>query len=522
MATYLRPGVFVEETLTTSTDSTADTTDSVAAFVGTSSKGGPLGPTLISSWSQYQALFGDVRGSSDELAFSVYSYFNNGGNRCYIVRGVNTNAVAAAITLNDAASGGGDTAEPTLTVTATSPGLWASDPASSSRIFVTVQAGQTTGRFDLIIEVGSGTSLLAREQFIDLTLDPTDSRYAIAVVNSPTIGSKYVTLTKSGTWGDDTTAGTNGNPAVVSKAPLTGGSDGTGSPDLFAACQRLDNVDNIVTVNLPGISDTTVLTNVVTWAEAAGNRFVVVDVAKPAATDGASEMTTAYTSMVTALPKSSYVAVYGPWVYAVDPSSGVNGALRLMAPGGAVIGQYARTDVSRGVQKAPAGTDTALRVIQVAARFSNTQLDTLNQVNVNIIRSVPGSGFCIMGARTLNTRTPDKYINIRRSLMAVKRGLVNVTRFAVFESNDSLLWDTIAAVCEQYLLTQFQVGVLRGDLPVQAYYVKCDDEINDTTSVNAGVVKVEVGVALSSPAEFIVIRIGQFDGGTTVDESEAA
>lgn len=522
MATYLRPGVYVEETLV-ATETPSDTADSVATFVGTSSKGGPLGPTLITSWSQYQALFGNVQGALDELPYSVYSFFNNGGSQAYIVRAVNSDATAATLTLNDADvdTTGPDTAEPTLTVTATSPGTWASTATSTSRIFVTVQAGQTTGRFDLVIEVGSGTGLLAREQFIDLTLDPVDSRYAISMVNSPTVGSKYVALTKVGTWGDDVTVGTNGNPAPVSKVPLTGGSDGTGSPNLFTAVQRLETVDSILTVNLPGVADTTVLTNVINWAEAAANRFVVVDVAKPAASDGATEMATAYTTFAASLPKSSYAAVYGPWIYAADPSSSVSGALRLMAPGGAVAGQYARTDVTRGVQKAPAGTDTSLRAIQVAARFSNTQLDTLNQAHVNIIRSVPGAGFCIMGARTLNTRTPDRYINIRRSLMAVKRSLITLTRFAVFESNDEVLWETLAAVCDQYLMTQFQVGVLRGGVPGEAYYVKCDEEINNSASVNAGVVKIEVGVALSTPAEFIVIRIGQFDGGSTVEESEA-
>lgn len=519
MATYLRPGVFVEESLAAST-SVSDTADSVAAFVGTCSNGGPLGPTLITSWSQYQALFGSVRGSSDELAFSVYSYFNNGGSQAYIVRAVNDDATPASLTLNDAAAGGGDTAEPTLTITATSPGTWASAAASTGRIFVTIQAAQTTGRFDLTIEVGSGVGLLAREQFIDVTLNPDDSRYAVSLVNSPTIGSKYVTLTKVGTWGDDVTVDTTGNPAVVSKVPLTGGSDGTGSPDLVTAVQRLDNVDNILTVNLPGVADTTVLSNVINWAEAAANRFVVIDVAKPAASDGPTEMITTYTSFVAALPKSSYAAVYGPWIYAADPSSSVNGALRLMAPGGAVCGQYARSDVTRGVQKAPAGTDTGLRVIQVATRFSNTQLDTLNQAHVNVIRSVPGAGFCIMGARTLNTSTPDRYINIRRSLIAIKRGLVNLTRFAAFENNDSVLWELIAAVCDQYLMTQFQIGVLRGDIPAEAYYVRCDEEINDASSVNAGVVQVEIGVALSTPAEFIVIRIGQFEGGSTVEETE--
>jgi phage tail sheath protein FI len=158
-------------------------------------------------------------------------------------------------------------------------------------------------------------------------------------------------------------------------------------------------------------------------------------------------------------------------------------------------------------------------VIDVAARFDNGTLDTLNQKQVNVIRSLPGAGICIMGVRTLSTGMPDRYINIRRSLMFIERDLVNLTRFGIFETNDSDTWDSIAAVISQYLTTQFQIGMLQGDTPDQAFFVTCDSTNNDTASVNAGVVNVDVGVALNSPAEFIVIRIGQFDGGTTVTEA---
>lgn len=522
MATYLRPGVYVEETLQPLTDPALASGDSIAAFVGTSAKGGPIGPTLITSWSQYQALFGDIRGSQDDLAYGVFSYFNNGGSRAYVVRAVNNDATAAALTLNDPDSdaAGSDTAEPALTVTATAPGVWASAATSTSRIFVTVQTSGV-GRFDLVIEVGAGSTLLAREQFLDLTLNPADPRNAVAVVNSPTVGSKYVRLTMPGVWGDDTTVGTHGNPAPVSKAPLTGGTDGTGSPDLFAAAQRLDDLDAILNVNVPGCADSAILTNVINWAEASGDRFVVIDGPKPLSTDTPADIATALATLAGTLPKSSYAAIYGPWVYITDPAAGVPGALRLVAPGGSVLGQYVRIDVTRGVYKAPAGTETSLRALQVAARFTDTQLDSLNQVNVNVIRSVPGVGFCIMGARTLNSGTPDRYINVRRGLIALKRGVINITRFAVFEPNDTILWSTIEAVVSQYLTTQYQIGALRGDVPSQAFYVKCDAEINTPSTVNAGTVAVEVGVALASPAEFIVIRIGQFDGGTTVAETAA-
>jgi len=524
MSTYLRPGVFVEETLTALADPNADSSDSIAAFVGVSDKGGPLGPTLITSWSQYVSLFGPLTGTGSDLGFAVYSFFNNGGSQCYIARAANADATPAHLALNDSDSdgSGSDTAEPCLQVTATSPGSWASDPDSTNRIYVTVQNSATSGRFDLIIEVGTGAGLVAREQFVDLTLDPNDGRNAINIVNSATIGSKYVTLTQLGTWGPDgSNDSTVGNPASVTKVPLVAGSDGTGDPDLVAAAQTLDLVDNILLVNVPGLDDATQMTSIINWAENAQNRFVVVDIPRPdEGADATTVMTDAQT-FVQGLPSSSYAAVYGPWLYLQDPSSRVSGALRLTAPGGAVLGQYARNDVLNGVQKVPAGISTTVKAVNTQAKFLGTQLDTLNQSGINVIRSVPGSGVCIMGGRTLATGTPDRYINIRRTLIYLKRSLVSLSRFAIFEPNDESTWETIEAVLEQFLTNFWQSGGLRGSTADQAFYVTCDSTNNTAADIAAGVLNIDVGVALETPAEFIVIRIGQYDGGSTTTDDSA-
>ena len=510
MATYQRPGVFIEESLQPLADPAIGSGDYVAAFVGTSTRGGPVGPTLVSSWTQFQSLFGDIRTSPDDLHYGVWQYFANGGHLAYVVRGVNTNAVAAALTVNDTTP---VTPAPTLKITATAPGLWASDATSPTRIFVTIQPSTDGGRFDLIIEAGTGGGLLAREQFVDLTLDPADSRNAIAIVNSPTVGSKYVTLSTLAAW----TAITN-NPAIATKAPLVGGTEGTGTPDLVAAAQKLAAIDSVITLNMPGVSTGATLTDVINWAAPRTNIFVVVDGPKPLATDAAAEVTASMTTFVGSLPKTSYAAVYAPWLYLADPASSVPGAMRLVAPGGGAVGQYALTDTSRGVHKAPAGLDTAVKgVLGVHSRFTETQLDTLNQAGVNVIRQMVGAGFCIMGARTLNTRMPDRYINIRRALISLSKSLRDITAFAIFEPNNSGLWEQIEVVVQQFLIAQMQSGLLKGSIPDNAFYVKCDGENNPPSSQNAGIVNVEVGVALNSPAEFIIIRIGQFDGGATTE-----
>lgn len=509
MATYQRPGVFIEESLQPLADPAIGSGDYIAAFVGSSTRGGPVGPVLVSSWTQFQSLFGDIRTSPDDLHYGVWQYFANGGHLAYVVRGVNANAVAATLSINDTAG----SPAPTLKVTASSPGLWASDATSPTRIYVTVQPSTGGGRFDLTIEAGTGAGVLARETFVDLTLDPADSRNALAIVNSPTVGSRYVTLATLGTW-----TGITNNPAASTKTPLVGGTEGTGTPDLVAAAQKLAAIDAVITLNLPGVSNGTTLTDTINWAAPRTNIFVVVDGPKPAATDGAVEVAAAMTTFVASLPTSSYAAVYGPWLYLADPASSVPGAMRLVAPGGAVVGQYALTDTSRGIHKAPAGLDTAVKgVLGVHSQFTEAQLDTLNTAGVNVIRKVTGAGFCIMGARTLNTRMPDRYVNIRRSLISLSKSLRDITAFAIFEPNNAGLWGQIEVVVEQYLIAQMQSGLLKGSIPATAFFVKCDAENNPPSSQNAGIVNLEVGVALNSPAEFIIIRIGQFDGGATTE-----
>lgn len=513
MATYNRPGVYIEESLNPLIDPTTDPGDAVAAFVGVSTGGGPIGPTLVTSWTQYQALFGGVSGVSDELAYALYSFFANGGGQAYVVRAINTNATAASLSINGTQA----TPAPVLIVTATAAGIWASDVNSVSRVFVTVQpSALTPDRFDLTIEVGSGTLLAARETFVDLTMKRDDPRYAPEVVNSPVIGSKYVTIANQIAAG--TTWTNTLNPASTTKVPLTTGTDGTGTPDLVVATQRLDSIDTNLVVNVPGANSTDT-TSIVNWAVTSGRHFVVADAPAPAAGETPAASVTAMTAFADALPNTSHVAVYGPWQYGLDPASRA-GALRPTAPGGAVVGQYLRTDNSRGVFKAPAGIQTVLtNVVQPHHIYTNAQQDTLANAGVNLIKPVPGSGVCIMGARTQGQGYPDRYVSVRRLLISVKSTLSNITRFALFENNNDDLHSTIEDVVGDYLMGLYNIGAFKGDNPNDAFYVKCDDTNNTPQDLDAGLVNIEVGVALKSPAEFVVIRLGQTNSGSTVTDS---
>jgi phage tail sheath protein FI len=513
MTVYKRPGVYINETLTPLAQAVSAPGQSVAAFVGKNKAGGPTSPTLVSSFQQFVSVYGGFGDNSDLLPFAVYQYFNNGGTTAYIVRAVASDAAAATVTLMDTEG----TPAATLKITAISPGTWGNE------VFVDVVAGTSgSGRFDLVVYVGGSTTAFVRERFNDVSLDPADSRNAQALINSPVTGSAYIRVQSllSTAW-----VATHA-PAPQTGTALTGGSEGVAAIDLVSAAQRLEVIDDNLVLNLPGITDATTLNPIITWAEGQGSVFVVIDGVKALSSDTAHSYALELQAMTTggsAIRVSSYAAVYGPWLIVNDPATSANGSARLLPPGGAVLGQYTRTDASRGVQKPPAGIDTILRgVLDVQFRFSNADQDALNVSGINVLKSLPGTGFVIYGARTLSVAMPDRYVSVRRSLMLIKKGILDATRFAVFEPNDTILWDQVSAVISQYLLTLMQTGVLAGSTPEAAYFVTCDATNNTATSVANGVVNITVGVALQTPAEFIVIEIGQFSGGSSATETATA
>jgi hypothetical protein len=145
----------------------------------------------------------------------------------------------------------------------------------------------------------------------------------------------------------------------------------------------------------------------------------------------------------------------------------------------------------------------------------------LNNAHVNAIRYVNGrstgqAGFAIMGGRTLKMFGLDKYISNRRSLIEIGSSLKQLTEFAVFEPNDARLWERLRSVCSSYLASFWQSGGLKGATVTDAFYVTCDETINTPNMIDQGQVNVECGIALTAPAEFVVITIGQYDGGSTV------
>ena len=489
MTAYQRPGVYVQETLNAIPPVAASFSDSIAAFVGTSVRG-PVEPTLISSWSDYVKIYGGWS-SDNTLALAVFLFFANGGSQAYVVRVVAGSPAAAFRTIQDTSASPANT----LTVEAKNPGTW------GNSISITTQ--DTVGvadAFDLIVYYGGTTSAYKKEVFPNLSMNPTSSRYALSVVVSD-----YITLTNEG-------VGTK--PANVTAVSLASGLNGDTPTALQIAqgVEALDVVNNALILNAPGITGDSAVNELIAYAEARKDVFVVVDPIIASTVNSQLATVDNYSA-------SSYAAVYYPAITINDPTRTTPGSvITNVNPGGAVVGRYAATDRSRGVFKAPAGIAARIAGAVSVPALKNSELDALNtsEKPVNAIKFVPGSGIVIMGARTLKGGYSDMYVPVRRSLIYLEKALVDLTQFAVFEPNDTILYRRLTAAVGGFLTNFWAQGGLRGDTTEQAFFVLCDSSNNPLSSVEAGQVNIQVGVALQRPAEFVVINIGQFDGGATV------
>lgn len=490
---YLRPGVYVEESLNAVAPVVGPDSQSVAAFIGSATKG-PVTPTLVTSWTQYTSLYGSW-GSDNTLATAVYLFFSNGGSRAYITRVVDSGAASATRTFADRQGSPDDT----LTLQAANPGTW------GNSISITIQDSVLDDHFDVVVYYGGVASGNIVERFTDLNMTATSARYALSIINA---GSTYVVASDAGSLA---TGGTR-NPATASLQPLASGLNGDAltESDLVNAATELDVVTNALVLNVPGVTSTTAVNALIAYAESRDDVFVVLDALNDTVTNQLVRTAT-YTV-------SSLAAVYYPNLTIPNPVTSSVGATVTAYAGGAIVGQFMATDASRGVFKAPAGLENRIAGAVSVPKLTNAQLDSLNSAvaPVNAIRYIPGSGIVVMGSRTLKAGYVDRYVPVRRTLIYLRKSLSDLTEFAVFEPNDAALWRRITNTLSGFLTDFWSQGGLRGNLPSEAFYVKCDAETNPLAKVDNGEVNIEVGVALQRPAEFVVIKIGQFDGGSTV------
>lgn len=269
------------------------------------------------------------------------------------------------------------------------------------------------------------------------------------------------------------------------------------------ALDELAKIDEISMVAAPGKTDATTQNALISHCTSQDGIYYRV-----AILDGVNTATTVDT--IKLANNSDYAALYYPWIKVADPKDPKK--TLDIPPSGHIAGIYARVDNDRGVHKAPAN-ETVRGALGVSLPLSKPQQDGLNPAGINCIRML-NNNILVWGARTLggDANQDLKYINVRRTLLFLRKSIDQNTQWVVFEPNTPALWYKITRNVTAFLTTVWRSGALFGNSPDEAFYVKCDRETNPPDVREAGAVVTEIGVAIARPAEFVVFRISQWAG----------
>ena len=515
MPTYAAPGVYVEEVVSSQKVLSAAPT-AIAAFVGFTEKAPTddpadpegLAPRLVTSWTQFESLFGSFTAGA-VLPLSVYGYFANGGALAYIVRVPNTapsgQPSRRELPAADRALGlplAFESLEPDadLTIAVSSAD---SDAEGPSPFNIDLLSG------GVVVESYENLGLGKGDRNVATVINATSTKVKVEVLlDAKTDLSSQIEILRPGNYALEKAAST---PVAVTGRKFAGSESARSGinglavaedvtivvvPDLVTAATKADGSLDL------GLWKA-VQTSLITHCELNGNRMAILD-----APPGMSPQQIKEWRSGVAMYDSAYAALYYPWIRVENPI-GTNGDAELMIPpSGHIAGVWARTDETRGVWKAPAN-DTIRGCLDVEYGVTQNEQAVLNPIGINCIRPFGTRGIRIWGARTLASDTDWRYINVRRLFNMVEATIAEGTQWAVFEPNDVALWEGIKRTLNGFLRGLWSAGALFGQSADQAFYVKCDSETNPPESIDQGLLIVEVGIAPVKPAEFVVFRIAQ-------------
>lgn len=565
MAEYLSPGVYVEE-YDNSPRAIEGVGTSTAGFVGMTVKGAAKGaPSLITNFADFLREFGGylsefTHGEYRYLAGSVEQFFANGGTRCYVARVVAPGAVVAF------ANAG------ILHISAANEGIW------GNRIQVTVTSAAKK-KLQLMEKIQDNVfraksvdgflegdivafgdecrriiSMFDNEITFDnaFTEDPVDAglvpkkllylvetdiqvRYAETVENYPGLSfnvsspnyienkmrkSELVQITvdvteeltdpvklilesdkKSGTI--ILSGGNDGNIKEVTAGTFIGTDNGPGKR---TGIQAFIENDQISMLAVPGITIPEVVVSLVAHCENFKNRFAVLDMPKELTK---TKELIEYREMI----DSTYAAMYHPWVQIFDRSTQKPG---FFPPSGAIMGVYARTDVARGVHKAPA--NEPVMCTDLSVKYNKEEQDILNPVGINLIRNIKHQGIRVWGARTASSNSAFKYVNVRRLFIFVEESIKANTNWVVFEPNDTTLWTRVNISITSFLNTLWRSGMLAGSTPEESFFVEIGASTMTQDDIKNGRLICNIGIAPSRPAEFVIFRITQYTAEAGAEE----
>lgn len=535
------PGVYVQElpsgVRTITGVSTANT-----AFVDYFARGPMNVATRVTSLTEFDRVFGGLD-SLSEASYGVTQYFLNGGTVAWIIRvaggrddaptDAGKPAAKATLTVKDASN------RPSFVVAASSEGTWAEKaievavvrspaaPKGPFNLFVRQLAVDSTGA---VVTDATGPKVLALEEYRALTLDRRSSNF----VEKAVAGSELIGVTvAAGTPGEPassvgTDAGEPGPDAWKPPrgGPLTGSRNGTvpttadellgpAASNLRALDRIAPEIFNMLCIPLAATLEAGAAKSVYDTAVAyciEKRAFLLVDI--PTTITTPAQMRQALSNF----PSDNHAAVYFPRLLMPDPRD--SGRSRNVGSSGTLAGIYARTDATRGVWKAPAGTEATVRGADLVRVMTDGDNGGLNPHGINALRNFPVFGSVVWGSRTLDGADAKasewKYVPVRRTALFIEESLFQGLKWVVFEPNDEPLWAQIRLNVGAFMNDLFRQGAFQGASPRQAYLVKCDGETTTQNDVNRGVVNVVVGFAPLKPAEFVVLKIQQLAGQVQV------
>ena len=497
------PGVYIHESSSRPVIQGAST--SVAAFVGATERGPVDEPTLVTSWNEFSRTFGGFTWSSF-TAWSVYTFFESGGQSCYVVRSGEGKGVAGKAQIGElevSASGAGTWGDALLVT------LSVNDAGAELRVMVAkslVDAAEpstlSTKRLAMHVRRNAcptvdheGTEYVQLESHVvpGATADSLAKRLADASLFVRTTSTGTTTLTASGS------------------AQLAGGVEPDGD-----ASKSIGTLESIGNVSLLALPDAPLLVSDEGAADGEAHRALLRD-----ALDFCEKEQRVFLVATSPLGldvdavlkfrqplDSTYGALYYPWIWVSDPATSQP---CLIPADGAVLGRYAETDMNVGVYQAPAGvTDGMLSmVLGFEANVGNAEQERLNPEGVNALRDLPQYGPVIWGARTLSRDPQWTYINVRRLVTYIEQSLKQSFQWAVFEPNDANTWATLRHEITSFLTGLWQQGALYGAKASEAFFVVIDESNNPATARGLGQLYIDIGIAPARPAEFIIIRIMQ-------------
>ena len=512
------PGVYIEE-VSSGVRTITPVATSITAFVGSAPRGLANSPVTINSFADYERNFGGLSIASP-MSYAVSQYFQNGGAVALIIRVTHSDALPAKVVVGE------------VPLQAASAGEWGNlilvriDHDTSDK----ERTDATPVLFNLSLYDIASRNL---EVFRNLSTDLDSPRYVGIVLDELSTLARLDTSAaapplgrpgknddpQSGSWFDPQNTGSRvqmqggTNGATIDESDLMGKlSDKTGmyaleKADLFNLLCLPPTVRN-------GEIQGTTYSKALAYC-LARRAMLIVDAPGWNSVDAATKGIEGLRRELGSADILKNAAIFFPRLKMSDPLK--ENRLAEFAPCGAVAGICARTDVARGVWKAPAGIEAGFSgVREFTVGMTDAENGQLNPLGVNCLRFFRAYGNVVWGSRTMagedRMASEWKYLPVRRFTLFLEESLYRGTQWVVFEPNDEPLWAQIRLNIGAFMRDLFRQGAFQGRTPAEAYFVKCDKETTTQSDINRGIVNIEVGFAPLKPAEFVIVKIQQIAG----------